>query len=710
MSYLQFRANQTGPSKKHAKKAASTQQKGSVKRAFSDWILENYGQDYKETVKRQRAFKRSDQAKKLKEQYPGKIDDNVPTVGIIGGGFAGMYAGLILQSLGIESQVFEASQRVGGRIDTWYSTNYNPDNPNTAGLYGEVGGMRIPQFSEDMLPVQHLALVVNELLKSNDLEEKQVIWRKFFYSSPQQPMRYNNMEKPIEMQHSSLNSLNFGTDNGGDLDMVWVTPTSFGSTSEYLPINIVLDKVNGKFLDVIDNSFAEGFKMLMKYDNYSMWAYLTNVFTLGDLEEYYRPELGPKDANLPFNVASYLETLNVGTGMYSVSFVEMVIAVYDWGGSKNSYNPEDPNIYMVTVDQGMQRFPDACHAALNLEQGIPADNGYAAQQLIGMINGTNNAKGYSPKNLTQQAQPPKKVPEAHTISTTPPPASGQKQRVFLNQEVLNTTYDQTLYGGQGGMRVAIHNKDNGNVEEKQFEYVISTLPNGAYLNGQRDRDFFTDLSFSKARALRECNYMPSFKAFITFKNQFWQSHGERQDQGVGVGTSDRSNRQIVYPSYGYKGQGGVLQIYCWAQDAERMGALTDEQRVNECLKGIQYLYPEVDVNAEFAGYMPELTTKTWFWDNHAGGGAFALYNPGQFKNLYPTLLTPEFNGALYFAGECCSVHHGWIVGALDSAYNAVYNILKLNGETSKIAQMQRTWGVLNSPDIDEQQATENFKK
>ncbi|PHN95836.1 amine oxidase, partial [Tenacibaculum discolor] len=108
---------------------------------------------------------------------------------------------------------------------------------------------------------------------------------------------------------------------------------------------------------------------------------------------------------------------------------------------------------------------------------------------------------------------------------------------------------------------------------------------------------------------------------------------------------------------------GVLQIYCWAQDAERIGALSDEERVNECLKGIQYLYPEVDIYKHFAGYKPEETTKTWFWDNHANGGAFALFKPGQFKSLYPTLLTPEFNGSLHFAGECCSVHHGWIVGA-----------------------------------------------
>ncbi len=111
------------------------------------------------------------------------------------------------------------------------------------------------------------------------------------------------------------------------------------------------------------------------------------------------------------------------------------------------------------------------------------------------------------------------------------------------------------------------------------------------------------------------------------------------------------------------------------------------------------------MNSVFSGYEPEVTTKTWFWDNHAGGGAFALFNPGQFKNLYPTLLTPEFDGCLNFAGECCSVHHGWIVGALDSAYNAVYNIVKQSGNDELLEQMERTWGVLTAPDIDSRSET-----
>jgi hypothetical protein len=393
--------------------------------------------------------------------------------------------------------------------------------------------------------------------------------------------------------------------------------------------------------------------------------------------------------------------------MYSVSFVEIILAAYDWGGSRDPYRPSDPNIYMLTALQGMQRLPDACRAVLDMQMGVREADGQTAQIQLGILAGPDGKTTYSPPNLTKDAQPlpPEtgSVPAPNVYSKVPVEKAEPKQRVFLKQKVLEMRHDPTLYKGHGGMRLKVGDQSTGGkgkVDEKQYPYVITTLPNGMYLSGDRRFNVLNDLSFKKALALRECNYMPSFKAFLTFKTQFWAKLGQRQDAGLGAASTDRPNRQIIYPSYGYDARKGVLQVYCWAEDAKRLGALSDEERVNECLKGIAYLYPEVDVLAEFAGYSPEKTTKTWYWDQHAGGGAFALFSPGQFKNIYPTLLTPEFDGCLNFAGECCSVHHGWIVGALDSAYNAVVNILRLAGAEGKIEQIENTWGKLTTPNVD----------
>lgn len=706
MSFLLFQG--TPPETKPVPPA-----KPNMRKAFSAWLIKKYGTDYIQTLQQQRG-NTSRLMRSSGFNLAAKETATQPVVGIAGGGFAGMYAGLILQSLGIEFEIFENSDRVGGRIKTWYSDDYNEKQKDKACLYGEVGGMRLPQFAPDMLPVQQLALGVNAVLERNGLDKQKVFWRKFFYNSPVQRMRFNDMPAPVLAKNAGTNSLHFGKADGGDLDKVWVAKQK-GDNGYYLPVNMIMDMVNTPFINAINKDFEKGFEMLMQYDEYSMWSYLTDVFTLGQMGKYYQKEMGNKTDHLPWAVASYLETTSVGSGMFAVSFVEMVLAAYDWGGSKDPYRPNDPNVYMLTVNQGMQHFPDACHTVLNLEQGVQEADGQLAMVQLGILPDAQGKYSYNPPNLTPDAKPLPPDPAVlnklktrqPTISAAPPTAtkSKHKQRVFLKHKVVELQHDPKLYNGKGGMKMKLVQTDaKEKLIEKHYPYVISTLPFGMYMNGYPKLNLLNNISFAKAQAIRECNYMPSFKAFLTFKKNFWSEAGEKAgypaDKGLGAASTDRPNRQIIYPSYGYEAKGGVLQVYCWAEDARRLGALSDEERVNECLKGIAHLYPDADVYKHFAGYKDGVTTKTWFWDANSGGGAFALFNPGQFKNMYATLLTPEFGGSLNIAGEACSVHHGWIAGALDSAYNAVYNILNNMGADDKIKQMEATWGSLAVPNVE----------
>lgn len=51
----------------------------------------------------------------------------------------------------------------------------------------------------------------------------------------------------------------------------------------------------------------------------------------------------------------------------------------------------------------------------------------------------------------------------------------------------------------------------------------------------------------------------------------------------------------------------------------------------------------------------------------------AEFIAGQFRQLFNAARRPE--GSVYFAGEHLSVHHTWIVGALDSALLACQQLL-----------------------------------
>ncbi|RWS19400.1 hypothetical protein B4U80_14441, partial [Leptotrombidium deliense] len=63
-------------------------------------------------------------------------------VGIVGAGISGLYAALMLLELGINYEIFEASDRIGGRHHTYYF------DENEAYNYVECGAMRFPIIAE----------------------------------------------------------------------------------------------------------------------------------------------------------------------------------------------------------------------------------------------------------------------------------------------------------------------------------------------------------------------------------------------------------------------------------------------------------------------------------------------------------------------------------------------------------------------------------
>lgn len=204
-----------------------------------------------------------------------------------------------------------------------------------------------------------------------------------------------------------------------------------------------------------------------------------------------------------------------------------------------------------------------------------------------------------------------------------------QHKVLAIEQTQNNMIKLTVQdnGGSEKSEATDKSKSSKDLIHPEFDAVITTLPNGNYLNGHEDFNLLANISTPKATAIRKTLYIDAFKAFITFKKQFWLKEGKKQFSEVGgVGASDRPGRQIVYPSYGYFGNAGVLQIYCWADDAKKLGALSSKrEQIAECLKMIKFLFPNItDWSDVYDGY-DENECEAWFWSHHAGGGAFTLY-------------------------------------------------------------------------------------
>ncbi|KAG8910089.1 hypothetical protein FRC00_008905 [Tulasnella sp. 408] len=177
-------------------------------------------------------------------------------------------------------------------------------------------------------------------------------------------------------------------------------------------------------------------------------------------------------------------------------------------------------------------------------------------------------------------------------------------------------------------------KVEGESQAREYGHVISTLPVPVLRSLRIDN---AGLDVNQAYALRQLQYGPSEKIGVKFRTQWWrtgkQVDGDSFDIIGGQSYSDRVVRTVVYPSYGIPGNDPestvLIASYSWTEDALRLGA-------------------------------------------------FAFFGPGEFSTIYKSLTRAGAGGRLHFAGEALSIRHAWVVGALDSVWRAVKEVLWLS--------------------------------
>jgi monoamine oxidase len=219
--------------------------------------------------------------------------------------------------------------------------------------------------------------------------------------------------------------------------------------------------------------------------------------------------------------------------------------------------------------------------------------------------------------------------------------------------------------------------------QRNYSQVISTMSLGCLqavdLTG-------ASLSYQQKVAIRCCAFTDSTKVGIKFKTRWWQKLPAPIVGGLGL--TDRPTRTVVYPSYGVddpNAPGTILASYNWSQDASRFGSLVqghdsdaEKQLINIIFKDLSELH-ELPYSFFVDQYVDH---HAWNWcHDEFTRGAFALYGPGQFTEMYPSITRPAGGGRLHFAGEATSVHHAWVAGALASAWRAVAEVLITDGMT-----------------------------
>jgi len=157
------------------------------------------------------------------------------------------------------------------------------------------------------------------------------------------------------------------------------------------------------------------------------------------------------------------------------------------------------------------------------------------------------------------------------------------------------------------------------------------------------------------------------KMGLQFKRRFWE-----EDDRIfgGITVTNLDILQILYPSYGYFGQKGILiGYYNFTPTADTFGALTPHQREQHALDQGSKLHGST-YRKEFETSFSNDWRKTRFSE-----GSWVTWPPGTRGGPgtpYARLLEPA--GRVYFSGDYLSYAIAWQHGAFESARKVVMDL------------------------------------
>ena len=145
----------------------------------------------------------------------------------------------------------------------------------------------------------------------------------------------------------------------------------------------------------------------------------------------------------------------------------------------------------------------------------------------------------------------------------------------------------------------------------------------------------------------------------------------------------------------------MIASYTWGQDSARLGSFYNVDGARDYITNVT-IRQLAAMNNVTESFLHDQLVDTDLWDWYAQGwsaGAFAIFGHAEFSTVMPSLLKPAFDGKVHFAGEALSSGHAWIIGAVNSAYRTVLEILAVEKRDDLIAKMVDIWGTIDEVDM-----------
>lgn len=332
---------------------------------------------------------------------------DVPPVGILGGGMAGLYTALILQSLKVPFQIIEGTNRVGGRCFTYKFEEGGEYD------YYDVGAMRfpLPDAKDPEGPHKRLKKLFEKL---------GVPLMPYYYKNKQGLMYFNGLHATIGEDKFDFNA------------------EALGVAECYRKVGadeICKDFLKDPLKPLLDHPGSKGWNMFKEeYDKYSTRSYL---------QFKYRPtRLGLPDEPMPTAVIDWLETFDKSSGWYDRALSETVLEAIAFGVAPGMPAPD-----WKCIDHGTSTLPNMALQRIRDEsKSVPnmPEQPIIMQAPITAIRASDPSDKLSPLVVTAGG---KDYTYSHVISTVPLPNFSFIDTSSLNVSVMQRNAIRQLQYG-----------------------------------------------------------------------------------------------------------------------------------------------------------------------------------------------------------------------------------------------------------------------
>ena len=243
----------------------------------------------------------------------------IECIAIVGAGVAGLYTAMILDSLENSYEIFEANQRIGGRI---YTHRFNGDVGKNAPVgdparydYFDIGAMRYPR-----IPFMKR---VFDLFKQLEIDK---LFVDYTLSGEKNFMYFNDARHTVAAADQNMDPFRVSVPQGGTVPSSYLekpqgaddnwNPVDHWTNAIYGPYKELFAKIEGAAPEQRQKIFEAAWDELTKQDHHSTRGYM-----LAGPEG--KPPNSP--AAFPEPVVQWLETFDSATGLYNQGFVESVL-------------------------------------------------------------------------------------------------------------------------------------------------------------------------------------------------------------------------------------------------------------------------------------------------------------------------------------------------------------------------------------------------